>query len=248
LIAAAIRTKAPRAVLRLLAASGPFVLLLACAGSEPIVPGDPGPSGGGGAGGEGGATATSTTTTTTSTTATTSSTTTGAGGAEPDPCGDGVLDDGEECDDANDTTGDGCGGCVVECDGPDESKHPTSFHCFRYFAAPLSWTAARAACQAWGSPVAPAELASIRDDQELANVLDVADVEAWIGLADRDLEGSYVWSDGEPFDYEAWATFQPSDDGDTGEDCVAFRTSGLWDDAPCGVAKGYVCERLPPGG
>jgi len=40
-------------------------------------------------------------------------------------CGDGVLDDGEECDDGNDVSGDGCSGCNEdlgwECDGESPS-------------------------------------------------------------------------------------------------------------------------------
>jgi cysteine-rich repeat protein len=218
-------------------------LLLGCADSEPIEPSGPSSSsaGGGGAGGEGGGAVVSTSA------STSSSTTAGVGGSEPSPCGNGVIDPGEECDDANDAFGDGCDACVVECDGPGESKHPSTFHCFRYVASPLAWAAADTACAAWGSEPGQARLASIRSDQELANVLVITASDAWIGANDQASEGEYVWSDGEPFDFEAWATFEPSDDGDDGEDCVLVRPTGLWADAVCSVARPYVCERRPSG-
>jgi len=43
-----------------------------------------------------------------------------------DPCGNGVLDSGEECDDGNDVDGDGCSGlCIDECVDGDGDGHLT---------------------------------------------------------------------------------------------------------------------------
>lgn len=164
----------------------------------------------------------------------------GQGGAAT--CGNGTIDAGETCDDANTMSGDGCNACAVECSGVGEREDLTNHHCFRLDPAALSWTAAEAACAAW-SPLA--HLASIRNDTELGVVLDLVTDESWIGATDVGMEGTYTWSDGEPFDFDSWATDEPNDDGS--EDCVAFRASGLWEDTECGDAKPFVCERPPAG-
>ena len=52
--------------------------------------------------------------------------------------------------------------------------------------------------------------------------------ELWIGLNDRDVEGTFVWSSGEVADYENWLGGQPA--GGTNENFVVMRLDGLWDD------------------
>lgn len=164
----------------------------------------------------------------------------GTGGAAM--CGNGTVDAGEECDDANAAAGDGCDGCTVECSGVGEKEDPTNHHCFRLDGTGLGWAAAEAACASW-SPLA--HLASIRNDTELGLVLDLVTTESWIGATDIAVEGTFAWSDGEPFDFDSWATGEPNDGGT--EDCVAFRASGLWGDTVCSAAKPFVCERVPAG-
>lgn len=74
--------------------------------------------------------------------------------------------------------------------------------------------------------------------------------DVWIGLDDRDEEGTYVWSDGTPLgDYANWAEDQPdngaSGEGDVEEDCTEMNTyfEGKWNDLDCGTAYlGFVCE------
>ena len=51
----------------------------------------------------------------------------GAGGAPMD-CGNGKVDEGEECDDANDNADDGCNACQVDCVFPvDDALEGESF-------------------------------------------------------------------------------------------------------------------------
>ena len=64
----------------------------------------------------------------------------------------------------------------------------------------------------------------------------------WIGLNDRQREGHYVWTDGTPVDYLAWAENQP-DNYRGGEDCTEIKQSYtyLFNDASCSNEHTYVC-------
>lgn len=55
----------------------------------------------------------------------------------------------------------------------------------------------------------------------------------WIGLSDRDQEGTFVWVSSEPVSYTNWGAGEPNDGG-SGEDFVEMRTDigGVWNDNP----------------
>jgi len=64
----------------------------------------------------------------------------------------------------------------------------------------------------------------------------------WIGLDDLEEEGSFVWKDGSPTNYTAWADNEPNDSN--GEDCghIANWAGGLWNDIPCTNDMPYICR------
>ena len=64
----------------------------------------------------------------------------------------------------------------------------------------------------------------------------------WIGLDDIEEEGTFVWQDGTPTDYTAWANNEPNDSN--GEDCghIANWAGGLWNDIPCKTEMPYICR------
>jgi len=68
----------------------------------------------------------------------------------------------------------------------------------------------------------------------------------WTGGNDRAVEGTYVWSDGEPFAYANWMPNEPNDTGHV-ENCIVLRGTvapgGLLDDHSCAATFGFVCER-----
>ncbi|XP_078000061.1 C-type lectin mosGCTL-1-like [Glandiceps talaboti] len=90
-------------------------------------------------------------------------------------------------------------------------------------------------------------------EQEMDNQDCVKYYGFWIGLGDAEVEGNYVWSDGDPMCedcYTNWATGEPNNNDKhdpNGQDCVQlwFRYGYklLWDDEYCDYrAKGLVCE------
>src|SRR5690606_881133 len=64
-------------------------------------------------------------------------------------CGDGVVNSGEQCDDGNQVTGDGCANdCSVECAGPGESLRASTNPCYRYVGSKKTIDDAAADCVA----------------------------------------------------------------------------------------------------
>jgi hypothetical protein len=66
---------------------------------------------------------------------------------------------------------------------------------------------------------------------------------AWIGLSDRAMEGTFVWSiDGAVAVYTAWSNGEPNNSGGN-ENCVVETTAnGTWNDTNCDNVESYVCE------
>ena len=162
-----------------------------------------------------------------------------AGGEAP-ICGDGKIQFGEQCDDADDDPDDGCHECRVVCDSVDEYLDPSG-HC--YFldrtATPLGWTDAEAECEAWG-----ATLAVITTSLELSAVQTRARETAWIGGRDAENDGTFEWVNGEAWEFESWAPEEPSGDGR----CIALQgESGSFAVRDCDDALRFLCERPPPG-
>ncbi|MBI4704423.1 MAG: hypothetical protein HY744_25250, partial [Deltaproteobacteria bacterium] len=164
----------------------------------------------------------------------------GSGGGGPG-CGNGLIEDGEECDDANASPGDGCDDCKVECGGGDELEDPVSHHCYHFVPDAETWDAARAACQAWGG-----DLVAITSAPELDFVHPLVDGDTYIGASDIKVEGVFTWVTGEPWSFANWEPGEP-DNGDGNEDCVKMHSGLKWEDVDCASHNGALCERAPPG-
>lgn len=141
-------------------------------------------------------------------------------------CKDGFLDT------ATDENPDNAGReCVLPCpDGYGPAR--LGDLCLRVSTDVASnWVAARDACRAdFGDLVS---MHSAEDAQVVADTVksDGLTPNFWIGLNDRDAEGTYEWSDGTPFDYASWLDGQPNNSG--GQDAGA----GTWAPPPHIVAR-----------
>ncbi|XP_038054242.1 alpha-N-acetylgalactosamine-specific lectin-like [Patiria miniata] len=131
-------------------------------------------------------------------------------------------------------------------------------YCYRFFGPPETWQSAEEYCREFFTQNGQGHLASIHssgendfliqlwrtslvpnEDETLAN-------HAWNGLSDLANEGSFTWSDGSGFYYNAWSSPQP-DDYESGEDCGDFMNlpdldQVVWNDYTCRTALPYICK------
>ena len=110
----------------------------------------------------------------------------------------------------------------------------------------LTWAEAEQACVDLGG-----HLASIHSDEEQQCVVDLTTdagtpgVGAWIGLLEENNEGEFNWSDGTPFDYDAWLAGEPNNDSGGIGDCghTWLDSGGVWNDIICTRTDvGYICR------
>ena len=112
-----------------------------------------------------------------------------------------------------------------------------------------NWVDAEKACTSFNN--GSTELISISSAAENVFVLrqlkDMRVSQVWIGLNDRNVEGTYEWSDKSTYTYKNWAPLEPSV-GVAGQisDCTLIdgnTQNGTWSTSPCFLRRGYICKR-----
>lgn len=104
--------------------------------------------------------------------------------------------------------------------------------------AVMSWTTAKDKCKAAGG-----QLAVIPDAGTQAFLKKIAgSANVWLGASDARTEGRWVWVDGTPLQFSAWAEGQP-DDLD-GRQHFLHMVDGVWDDTVRDEKRvnAYICE------
>ncbi|XP_047455947.1 CD209 antigen-like protein C [Mugil cephalus] len=119
-----------------------------------------------------------------------------------------------------------------------------SYTCHFLSEASGSWDEGRQDCRNRG-----ADLVVIDSPEEQTSVADFIKRDTWIGLNDKEEEGTWKWIDGTPVTLKYWASKQP-DNGDQKwgeEDCAQFlnRHSSPWNDVPCSKSLPWMCEKIP---
>mmetsp|Transcript_44257 Transcript_44257/g.90329 ORF Transcript_44257/g.90329 Transcript_44257/m.90329 type:complete len:568 (+) Transcript_44257:78-1781(+) len=104
-----------------------------------------------------------------------------------------------------------------------------------------TWAVATEECEALGG-----SLASILSEEEEAIVQRLSrnsgQNSLWIGLDDRQTEGTYTWSDESAFEFEKYRSGQPNDDNNPAQDCTRWFDDG-WQDKPCEEGDfAFVCS------
>lgn len=155
-------------------------------------------------------------------------------------CGDGVVDNLEQCDSPLDMA---CLGCVL-CNGAGEFWSPASKHCYRLVSAVQTFSAARADCVKWGGDLAG--ISSAAEFDFLAGHMNPTIAEdTWVGGVAVTPLCTYAWVNGETWRSE-WADNEPQDANDR---CLQmwFSQGKKIDDTDCSYTHAYLCERTPAG-
>ncbi|CAH3165282.1 unnamed protein product, partial [Pocillopora meandrina] len=114
------------------------------------------------------------------------------------------------------------------------------FDGYCYFTSPacMPWLTAESNCSAMGS-----QLVTIHNQEENVYVQHRHNGErSWIGLNDRSVEGSFVWTNKEISKFRFWAHQQPNDWNN--EDCVhtlSAKHGYAWNDVPCDNCFNFTC-------
>ncbi|XP_026000534.1 C-type lectin domain family 4 member M-like [Astatotilapia calliptera] len=104
-----------------------------------------------------------------------------------------------------------------------------------------SWNEARRDCRARGG-----DLVVIDSPEEQTFLSTITKKNAWIGLNDKEQEGTWKWVDGTPLTLAYWATTQPDNGGK--QDCAYVTNNGRrsWGDSWCLTAnRQWICEKTP---
>ncbi len=171
--------------------------------------------------------------------------------------GDGYAASEGDCDDEDATISpsgvESCDALDNDCDGVadeegcDCEQVTSEGHSYLLCETRETWADARDACTSVGY-----DLATVDDDAEndalIGASVGLLSGDTWIGINDREKEGTFTWADGSSVGFTDWGLLQP-DDGLlwSSEDCGALSLPlvGLiadWYDADCDSRSGYICE------
>ncbi|XP_018516167.1 CD209 antigen-like protein C isoform X3 [Lates calcarifer] len=124
----------------------------------------------------------------------------------------------------------------------------TNFSCSCYLFSDESgsWDQGRENCRARG-----ADLVVIDSPKEQEFLLGFTSRSAWIGLSDRDEEGTWKWVDKTPLNLTVTAKYWRVNQPDNGngepqwgeEDCANISSDG-WNDLSCDASLRWICEKM----
>ena len=108
-------------------------------------------------------------------------------------------------------------------------------------STPINWLDAQSSCTIWGGDLT--SITTERENKYLYTIISSSVGYCWIGLNDRDVEGTNIWIDGTTVSYTNW-TSTPSDD--TNSNCVQINNTGngMWESVSCDMTLNtFLCER-----
>ncbi len=115
---------------------------------------------------------------------------------------------------------------------------------YRIVTTGMDWSSAQAHCQSLGSGYNLATVNDAEEDSRLLRDLQALGlVRTWIGLNDRNSEGTFSWVGGSS-SYTHWLQGEPNNTN-SNEDCTELAPDwgGVWNDSNCALLRPFICER-----
>ena len=109
--------------------------------------------------------------------------------------------------------------------------------CYKLFHEEVSWEAAELKCIQLGAHLT--SILSAAENEFVSNLISDTRL-IWIGGSDKDKEGTWTWTDSNPWTSTRWANGQP--DKRNTENCLQTQRSFTWHDYPCSNKANFVCK------
>ncbi len=152
-------------------------------------------------------------------------------------CGNSIKDPGEECDDGNIASIDGCSSdCLLENCTVSVNNGKSYAFCTDLRTA----YEARGVCAAAGGALAVPQN-DAQNTWVTTTAFGLLGQGYWIGIDDEAQDAVWKKPDGSVQQYLPWAANQPNGGGAQGCVIISFVLSGGWNDKACNETNGYVC-------
>ena len=103
----------------------------------------------------------------------------------------------------------------------------------------LNWKDAKAKCQETDAYLALVKTGLIND---AVQSMVMGGEDAWIGLTDKQTEGTWKWADGKKLgNWNHWKEGSPN--GGEEENCAVMSDAGTWDDKNCTMLNNVICTK-----
>ena len=115
--------------------------------------------------------------------------------------------------------------------------------CYKVFevSTPINWLDAQSSCAIWGGDLT--SITTERENNYLYTIIPDTVSNCWIGLNDRDVEGTYTWIDGTELGYTNWTSTMSNNGSSV---CVQIKNTGegYWHSVNCkDTGNTFVCKR-----
>eukprot|EP00759_Apiculatamorpha_spiralis_P009221 PhF_6_TR15958/c0_g1_i1/m.24870 len=127
---------------------------------------------------------------------------------------------------------------------------PATGHYYQLQTSPVTWNAAKTACESVSIYGAQGYLATITSEDEQNFLTSVASINVWLGAKSTGVRAPFRWvtgpegvanmGTGTPMSYTNWNNYEPN--FIQGSDVVRAYAGGKWDDYPSTLTEGYLCE------
>ena len=112
--------------------------------------------------------------------------------------------------------------------------------CYRVFevSTPINWLDAQSSCAIWGGDLT--SITTERENNYLYTIIPDTESSGWIGLNDRDVEGTYTWIDGTGFTQPTFGTALSNNEAN---DCVRIVSNRDWESVSCtSTLSSFICR------